>query len=71
MSLPLDPSTTKNILAKGLGNVKIKKEVVKLIDRVGSLFLLYLISEYIFPHKIAQMINVMRRKRRLLIKKIY
>ena len=46
MTLALDPSASKVFLSKGLADPKLKKEAVKLADRVGSLFLLHISSAY-------------------------
>ncbi len=46
MSLALDQSASRAFLAKGLPDAKIKKEAVKLVDRVGSLFLLHVTAAY-------------------------
>ena len=44
--MALDPTASKVFLSKGLADPKLKKEAVKLADRIGSLFLLHIASAY-------------------------
>ena len=46
MSLALDPLATKVFISKGLPDPKVKKSALKLADKVGSLFLIHLATEY-------------------------
>ena len=45
MSLALDPIATKVFLSKGLPDPKVKKNAIKLADKVGAMFLLHLATE--------------------------